>query len=49
MCGYGNGWDRHGKKGKKEIRRRRRKEGLGFICVVVGMGGVVGRKGRRNG
>ena len=26
----------------KEIRRRGRREMLGFVCVVVGMGGIVG-------
>ena len=31
-------WDR----GKKEIRRRGRRERIGFVCVVVGMGGTVG-------
>ena len=31
-------WDR----GKKEIRRRGRRERIGFVSVVVGMGGTVG-------
>ena len=32
-------WD---DRGNKEIRIRGRRERIGFVCVVVGMGGIVG-------